>query len=83
MMSENQVCYKTGKTCFTQREASETIRKFKFSRNSKRGKIIPQRSYYCKFCRSWHLTHFRRLETCKISLHKFGYRGFELNDVNY
>lgn len=54
-------CQQTGKTCFSRKKANETIAYFKttYFKWSHRGKNIPQRSYYCKYCGTYHLTHFK------------------------
>lgn len=80
---KKEICSQTGKICYTQKAASEAINKVKRAKRCKKPKVIPQRSYHCKFCGMWHLTHFRRLETCKVSLHKYGYRGFNRNGIEY
>ena len=59
-MNENdrEICWKTGKVCFTQREAGFTIRSFK-NHKTKKNKQMPVRYYYCKYCHYFHLTHYR------------------------
>lgn len=53
-------CDITGKRCFSKREAGEMIRMFKRNRKWKnRGKTIPERSYYCSYCGTFHVTHFK------------------------
>ena len=61
-MSERKICNYSGKTCFSKREASETIAYFKTTRFrwNHRGKNIPQRSYYCEHCGTYHLTHYKK-----------------------
>ena len=57
-------CEVSGKRCYTEREAGETIRYFKNNRVgwNNRGKHIPNRKYYCKECGFYHLTHLRNLK---------------------
>lgn len=50
-----QICEKTGKRCYGQKDASNAIRCSKHSSNKKR---IPLRSYYCEYCGTYHLTHW-------------------------
>jgi len=76
-MTNKPHCSVTNKICFSQKEASDTIRRIKKARNSHRPKNIPQRSYRCQYCGSWHLTHYRNYETCKATLRKNGLRGSE------
>ena len=66
-MNERRFCEMTGKACFTKREASETIAYFKSNRLkwNHRGKNIPQRSYYCEKCGTYHLTHLKELKEWK------------------
>lgn len=54
-------CQQTGKTCFSKKEANETIAYFKTNhfKWSHRGKNIPQRAYYCNYCGTYHLTHLK------------------------
>ena len=58
--SDRQLCPVTGKVCYSQRAASETVRFFKRGRNRKSDKNIPSRCYWCQFCGTYHLTHYRR-----------------------
>ena len=61
-MSDKRICQRTGKSCFSKREANETIAYFKTShfKWNHRGKNIPQRSYYCEYCGTYHITHFKK-----------------------
>ena len=61
-MKEKAVCKYTGKKCYSQREAGETIRMFKNNRLkwNNRGENIPLRSYFCRYCHTYHLTHHKR-----------------------
>lgn len=54
-------CEVTGKKCYSKRDAGDTIRFFKNNRVrwNNRGKNIPMRSYYCKYCSNYHLTHHK------------------------
>ena len=60
---KKQYCQRTGKICYSRKDANETISFFKRGhRNHKwghRGKQIPQRSYYCEYCKAYHLTHYK------------------------
>lgn len=54
-------CSETGKRCYSEKEANIAISSAKkhygkgTARKTKTGDI-PRRKYYCKNCRSWHLT---------------------------
>lgn len=74
-MEEKQYCPVTGKACFSRRAASDLIRRMKQARRGNRPKTIPQRSYLCQYCRSWHLTHYRKLETCRATIRRHGASG--------
>lgn len=56
---EKLICIKTGKVCFSKKDAGDTIRRLSERRRNRTGrkKIVPKRSYYCKFCGTYHLTH--------------------------
>lgn len=57
---EKRICDVTGKTCLSQRRAGDIMMTFKKQRQwNNRGKHIPLRSYFCKYCGTYHLTHFR------------------------
>lgn len=71
---ERERCLFSGKLSFTQKEAGEIINSAKNS--TRKTKIIPQRSYYCKHCRTWHLTHYRQERTCKATLRRYGRRDY-------
>lgn len=67
MCSKNEdkgkmICIKTGKTCFSKKEAGNCIRRFKTRRrkNLSRQKQIPLRSYYCDYCGTYHLSHSKQ-----------------------
>ena len=47
-----EYCSKTGKRCYSEREAADTIRIAK----KHHGKYSPKRKYFCKYCGFWHLT---------------------------
>ena len=54
-------CKYSGKKCYTQKEAGDIIRDFKrHDRNKRFMEHIPQRAYFCKECKAFHLTHFRK-----------------------
>lgn len=63
-MTEDKYCPVTGKVCYTISRASEVIHLFKKHRRNV-GKFIPTRSYMCKFCGAYHLTHFKKKRTDK------------------
>lgn len=52
---EYDICEKTGKRCYSKKEANNVIHAAKRKSAKKR---IPLRSYYCTKCRTYHLTHF-------------------------
>ena len=50
-----------GKICLTQREAGEQLNRLKGHRTSShigRGNDKPKRSYYCRDCGFYHVTHY-------------------------
>lgn len=57
--NNTKYCFLTRKKCYTEIEAGYAInslkRKYTFSG---RKNNIPKRKYFCKFCSSWHLTHY-------------------------
>lgn len=59
-------CETTGKRCLSRKEANEIISHYKTNHRgryfswSHRGKNVPQRSYYCEYCGTFHLTHFKK-----------------------
>lgn len=61
-----QICKETGKNCYSRRNANEIVNSQKHHKKKNvrinKGKI-PLRSYYCEFCKSYHLTSmpFHRL----------------------
>lgn len=73
---EREVCSISGKICYSKREAGCIINDIKRFKNA-RTKNVPKRFYKCKFCGNWHLTHFKRFETCKRTLQKYGPRGLK------
>ena len=54
-----QICEETGKNCYSRRLANELVNLQKHHKKKNvrvnKGKI-PLRSYYCEFCKSYHLT---------------------------
>ena len=53
------ICENTGKNCYSFREAHEIVNRQKHHKvvNVRINKNkIPTRSYFCKFCKSYHLT---------------------------
>ncbi len=56
-----EICEVTGKYCFSRKEAGEKISYYKNNHLKwrERGENIPKRSYYCKYCGAYHLTHHK------------------------
>lgn len=54
-------CSRTGKVCYTERDAGEMLNRTRDKRYIKRkhlnSKNAPRRKYRCEFCGWWHLTH--------------------------
>lgn len=73
-MIELEYCPITSKRCYSQRKANDIIRSVKRGRKKKQPKLIPQRSYMCDYCGTYHLTHLRRYNTCKVTAKKSGMR---------
>jgi len=66
MQSEKNLCDSTGKVCYSKRKAGEIIndnRKHRKSDHLGKNKKIPKRSYMCRGCGSYHLTHEPYLKT--------------------
>lgn len=63
LMNEDEklICIKTGKTCFSKKDAGNAIRRLKTRRKQYfcKQKQIACRSYYCNYCGTYHLTHIR------------------------
>ena len=60
MSDDKKRCWKTGKVCYTEREASGTIRYFKYHKAKvHKNKNIPVRYYKCQYCNCYHLTHYK------------------------
>lgn len=72
---EGQLCPVTNKICYSFKEANDRIRAAKRSHKANKPKQIPQRKYWCKYCRWYHLTHFRGLHTAKATLRRYGPKG--------
>lgn len=51
------VCWKTGKVCYSYREAHFQLNSWKRRRGKGRRKHIPKRAYRCEWCGLYHLTH--------------------------
>lgn len=58
-MTEHIYC-SCGKICYSQKEAGNVIRRIKKKKRGIKNKIIPMRTYYCKECGTYHLTHFKQ-----------------------
>lgn len=57
---ERPICEKTGKVCFSQRDAGNRTMKGRHrSGNYASKKQKPMRTYFCAFCGTYHLTHYR------------------------
>lgn len=57
---ERMICDETEKVCYSKREAGEIINGCKRHRGSDhlgRNKNLPKRSYFCRSCGCFHLTH--------------------------
>ena len=74
-MTDKQICPVTHKVCYSQKEANGIVNTIKRQKKVKQPKVIPQRSYYCHYCRTYHLTHYRRFETCKATIRRGDSRG--------
>ena len=59
-MIDHCYCNVTGKVCYSQKEAGNVIRRLKRHRIGITNKKIPMRTYYCKYCGTYHLTHFKQ-----------------------
>lgn len=58
---EKEYCFRTGKTCYSQREANNVIGFYRSGHKwNHRSKTIPKRSYYCEYCKSYHITHYKK-----------------------
>lgn len=56
VMKENKkLCEKTGKICYSRKEAN-TVRNLA---KSSRSKKVPKRVYFCNYCKTYHLTHMK------------------------
>lgn len=53
---EYEYCPVTHKRCYGQKDANNVIAHAKYSKGSK---TTPMRSYFCKHCGAYHLTHFK------------------------
>lgn len=54
-----QICKETGKNCYSRRVANELVNSQKHHKKKNiriNKRKIPLRSYYCEFCKSYHLT---------------------------
>lgn len=63
-MNEREICEKTGKICYSRKSAGEIVNSLKSHPMGRRQKSpvrkkIPIRYYFCRFCKSYHTTHFR------------------------
>ena len=52
-----QCCEVTGKRCYSQKEAGRIANKYSKGHQKKHYHNVPVRSYFCKDCRHFHLTH--------------------------
>lgn len=53
-------CEETGKRCYSQKEAGNIIRLCHTTRRKRNyGKKVPARSYFCQFCKTYHVTHYK------------------------
>lgn len=51
-----EICERTGKVCYSQKEAGKQVHGA--MRHSSK-KQVPLRSYMCKYCGTYHLTHYK------------------------
>lgn len=61
-MENQNICKKTGKICYSSKEAGNVIRRLKFSKGGVKNKKIPKRQYYCCWCGTYHLTHYKNIK---------------------
>lgn len=54
------ICEETGKICYSEKEAGNLIRYFKTHKKNAE-KEIPKRSYFCRSCGTFHLTHLKKI----------------------
>lgn len=54
---EKEVCSVTGKRMYSRKEANNLKNSATKRPNAKRK--IPMRSYYCSYCGTYHLTHYK------------------------
>ncbi len=78
MEEEKVICSEVNKVCYSQRRAGEVLRLAKIRKNHHVKKNIPLRSYKCKYCGCWHLTHFRKTVT-HSTMRKTGKKQYNLN----
>lgn len=75
-----EYCPVTHKRCYGQKDANNVIA---HARNAKNKKQTPQRSYYCRHCGSYHLTHFRRFKKLGEKSTKPWYKKAKENYKNH
>ena len=52
-----QICEATNKICYSQKESGRIVNRFTQGHQKKHYHKVPVRSYFCKDCRHFHLTH--------------------------
>ncbi len=69
-MGESTICTATGKICLSQRDAGNIKNRYSHHRERCRcgQNDIPQRSYRCPYCNTYHLTHLKRYRFPDIEL---------------
>jgi len=72
---EKLICEVCGKVCFTLREAGNFIAKCKRKKCMKKNNFIPKRSYYCKSCGYYHITHTFYIKNLEKELKERKNRG--------
>lgn len=60
------ICEYSGKKCLSQKEAGNIIRLCHTSyRKRHYAKKVPSRSYFCPYCKSYHITHHKKRDYLK------------------
>lgn len=77
---EYDICEKTGKRCYSKKDANNAMHAAKNHSHKKR---IPLRSYYCSYCGTYHLTHFSSYLQKKEKSTKNWYKKAKENYKNH
>ena len=75
-------CSVTGKRCYSQKEANNVIKHAHLAATVGK-KRQPMRSYYCKACHNYHLTHFKSFMKLGEKSTKYEYRKKKENYKNH